>query len=64
MNNLRDDIIDVGKTVRTTPQYESLYWGKRMQGEVVNYDFRSRVVTFLCNGVKEMLNEYWLMAVS
>ena len=61
MNNLRDDIIDVGKTVRTTPQYESLYWGKRMQGEVVNYDSRIRVVTFLCDGGKEMLNEDWLM---
>ena len=62
MNNLRDDI-GAGKMVRTTPQYESLYWGKRMQGEVVNYDPRSRVVTFSCNGGKEMLSEDWLMAV-
>ena len=50
----------IGKTVQTTPQYESLYFGKRLTGEVVNFDRHTQVVTFLCNGGKEMLNLDWL----
>lgn len=58
-----DQTIMVGALVKTNHDFSKYFRGKCLEGQVIDYDERSGVVTFLTEHGREMLHDHWLMVI-